>query len=187
MAYAICETTNLRATHYGERIFDFVCDELVENGTFGYFETLADGESNVYKFVKGFKEGCPVVMAHNPEWTEDTCRMTNQRKDKFAIEAGVRFRGFVMKENDEFAVNIDGFTPATQSVVAGVTDFTANTVYATIDATTGKLVAATAPVDGAVMEVKIERKRLQGATLVTAVRDYGRKYDMYECMVKVLA
>lgn len=91
----------------------------------------------------------------------------------------------MVKVNDEFAISIDGITPATQSVVTDETDFAANDVLLTID-TTGKLKAATAATDGAVMEARIERKRLVGGTIVTKERTYGRSGAMYEARVRVL-
>ncbi|MDQ9813232.1 hypothetical protein RFZ01_02060, partial [Acinetobacter pittii] len=73
-----------------------------------------DGESNIYKFVVGTKEGEPVVVVDQPAWTEDTCRITNQRKDKFINEAGVPFRVRVVKKNDEFGITAEGITSATR-------------------------------------------------------------------------
>ena len=60
--YTVFESTNMGSTHYAERIFDAVATTDVENGTFGYLDGLADGESNIYKFVAGTKEGEPVVV-----------------------------------------------------------------------------------------------------------------------------
>ena len=94
-------------------------------------------------------------MAHNPEWTEDTSRMTNQRKDKFFVPAGVPFRAYTIHEGDEFALSETGFegTPEIGK-------------YVSINAN-GKLAVADAPVDGAAMVGKIMRKRQVGSTLVT--------------------
>lgn len=185
MGYAVFESTNMASTHFAERIFDAVCDENVENGTFGYLDGLAEGHSNIYNFKKGTADGAHVVVADNPAWNEDTCRITNQRRDQYVIEAGTPFRVRVVKVNDEFAISIDGITPATQSVVTDETDFTANDVLLTID-DTGKLKAATATTEVAVMEARIERKRLVGGTLVTKERTYGRSGAMYEARVRAL-
>lgn len=184
--YSVFESTNLRATHFAERIFDCVAEEPIENGTFGYFEELADGYTHVYKFVKGVKEGAPVVVANNPAWSEDTCRITNQRRDQYIIPAGTVFRAFALHEGDEFGITIEGVSAATQSVVTGQTDFAKNAVYLTIG-TDGKLVAKTESTDDAVMEARVERKRTIGATLVTGIRDYGYANAMYEARIKVLA
>ena len=184
--YTVFESTNLRAVHFAERIFDCVAGEDIENGTFGYFEELADGYSHIYKFVKGTKEGAPVVVANNPAWSEDECRRSNQRRDQYIIPAGTPFRVFVLHENDEFGITIEGISAATQGVVADQTDFAANDVFLTIG-DDGKLVASTSATDGAVMEARIERKRMIGATLITGAHDYGYANAMYEARIKVLA
>lgn len=173
--HAVCETTNLRAVHYAERIFDCVCDVDIDNGTIGYMDGLADGYSHIYNFKTGTKEGAVVVLAHNPEWTEDTSRMTNQRKDKFFIPAGTPFRAFVLKETDEFALSPEGFDgePAVDKFVS-VNE-------------KGKLTVADKAVEGAVMVGKIMRKRQIGSTLVTGVRTYGYSRMMYTVKVESLA
>lgn len=178
--YNVVESTNMATTHYAERILDAIADFDVENGTFGYLEDLADDYSHVYNFKAGTKDGAFVVMADQPAWDEDTCRRTNQRKDKFIIEAGTPFRVRVVKERDEFATAIDGFTPATRENAAA-------DKYVTIDATTGKLVVADAPVDDAAMNGKIMRTRVMGSVITTAVRDYGYSRKMYEIKVETLA
>lgn len=184
--YTIFESINMGSTHFAERIFDCVSDEDIENGTFGYMDGLADGESHTYKFVKGTKSGEKVVVADNPAWTEDTSRITNQRRDKYIIPAGTRFRVRVVKVNDEFGISIEGITPATQSVVSSVTDFRDNDVFLTIDAT-GKLIASTSSTADAVMEARIERKRIMGGTLATAANNYGYSKSIFEARIKVLA
>lgn len=169
--HKVCELTNLRATHYAERIFDAVADFDIDNGTLGYLDGLADGETHIYKFVKGTKAGRKTVLVHNPEWTEDTSRMTNQRKDKFFIPAGTPFRAFTLAVDDEFSLSKEGFEGEPE---VGK--------YVTINAD-GKLAVAEAPVDDAVMTGMIMRKRQVGNTLVTGVRTYGYKRMMYEVKV----
>lgn len=178
-------SSNLRATHFAERIFDAVCDEVVENGTFGYLEAQVD--SHIYKFVKGFKVGQPVYVASNPEWQYDDSRITSQAKHKFVIEAGVPFRAFGLHKQDEFGISIEGITPATQEMVENEKDFMGNNVYLTIDETTGKLVASTKSKEDAVMEARIMRKYITGNTLVTPLRTYGRNSAIYEAKINVLA
>ena len=179
-------SSNLRSVHFAERIFDAVClDENIENGTFGYLEEQVD--SHIYKFVKGFKVGQPVFVAHNPEWNYDDSRLTSQAKRNFVIEAGVPFRAFGLHKLDEFGISIDGITPATQSVAKETTDFMANDVYLTIDETTGKLVASTTSNPDAVMEARIMRKYITGNTLVTPLRTYGLDSAIYEAKINVLA
>ena len=173
--HAVCETTNLRAVHYAERIFDCVCDVDIDNGTIGYMDGLAEGQSHIYNFKAGVKEGAVIVLAHNPEWTEDTSRMVNQRKDKFFIPAGTPFRAFVIKVTDEFALSTEGF--------AGVPEAGK---YVSVNEN-GKLAVADAPVEGAAMVGKIMRKRQIGSTLVTDVRTYGYSRMMYDVKVEALA
>ena len=185
MAFNVFESTNMATTKYAERIFDAVATEDIENGTFGYLDGLATGEAVTYNFKPGTKAGLKIgdiVVVDNPVWDADTCRRTNQRKDKFIIKAGTRFRARVVRKNDEFANSIDGFTSATQSVVTGATDFTATPVYASIDSTTGKLVAATTKPTGVIVG-QIMRKRITGGTLVTTANTYGYKREMYETKI----
>ena len=172
--HAVCETTNLRAVHYAERIWDAVSDVDIDNGTLGYLEDKEDG-GVIYDFKAGTKKGAPVVLVHMPEWTEDTSRMTNQRKDKFTNVAGRPFRAFTLAEGDEFALSPEGFvgTPEIGK-------------YVSINAD-GKLAVADAPVEGATMVGKIMRKRQIGSTLVTDVRTYGYARMMYMVKVETLA
>lgn len=177
--YTVFESVNMGSTHYAERIFDAVADVDIENGTFGYLDGLADGETNVYNFKAGTKAGAKVVVADNPAWTEDASRTVHQRKDKYIIEAGTKFRVRVVKVNDEFGITIEGVTAASKAKM----DVGA---YLTIDAT-GKLVAADATKEGAVMEAVVERKRVVGGTLATAAHNYGYSKVMYEARINALA
>lgn len=177
--YNVFESTNMASTHYAKRIFDAVCDVDVENGTFGYLEGLKDGERVIYKFVAGTKEGKEVVVVDQPVWTEDTSRMTNQRKDKFVVEAGVPFRVRVIARDDEFAIATEGFTKETmEKAEVGK--------YVSIDKT-GKLAVANAPVEGAAMTGMIMRTRVIGGMLATPVRKYGYSRKMFEIKVETLA
>lgn len=175
MIHAVCETTNLRAVHYAERIFDCVCDVDIDNGTIGYMDGLADGYSHIYNFKAGVKEGAVIVLAHNPEWTEDTSNRLNQRKDKFFIPAGTPFRAFVLRVTDEFALSAEGF--AGEPVVGK---------FVSVDAE-GKLAVADAAAEGAVLVGKIMRKRQVGSTLVTAAQKYGYARMMYTVKVEAMA
>ena len=180
MVYNVFESTNMASTHYAERIFDAVADVDIENGTFGYLDELKDGFSHIYNFKVGTKKGAFVVVVDQPVWTEDTSRMTNQRKDKFIIPAGTPFRVRTVKERDEFAIAAEGFTPATRNSAD-------KDKYVTIDSATGKLVVADAPVDGAAMNGKIMRTRVMGNVVTTAIREYGYSRKMYEIKVEALA
>lgn len=176
MAHVCCETTNLRAVHYAERIWDGISDTDIDNGTLGYLDGQFEEGGVIYNFKAGSMEGKTPVLVHMPEWTEDTSRMTNQRKDKFFNKAGTPFRCFTLAEGDEFSVSENGFTAAPEIGK-----------YVTIDAS-GKLAIAgdTAP-EGAVMVGKIMRKRQIGDTLVTGVRTYGYARMMYTVKVETLA
>lgn len=173
--YSVCETTNLRAVHYAERIFDAVADFDVENGMLGYLDGLADGETHTYNFVKGTKAGKKVVLVHNPEWSEDTTNRLNQRKDKFFIPAGTKFRAFVIAVEDEFALSPEGFVGKPEV-----------DKYVSINEN-GRLAVADAAVDGAIMVGKIMRERQIGSTLVTPLRSYGYARMMYDVKVESLA
>lgn len=172
--HAVCETSNLRAVHYAERIWDAVSDVDIDNGTLGYLEDKEDG-GVIYDFKAGTKEGARVVLVHMPEWTEDTSRMTNQRKDKFTNVAKRPFRAFTLAQGDEFALSTEGFvgTPEVGK-------------YVSINEN-GKLAVADAPVEGAAMVGKIMRKRQIGSTLVTEARTYGYARMMYVVKVETLA
>lgn len=172
--HCVAETSNLRCVHYAERIWDAVATEDIDNGTFGYLENPTDG-GVIHNFVKGTKTGSSVVMAHNPEWDYDTSRMTNQRKDKFYIEAGVPFRAYTLHKGDEFALSAEGFT-STPEVGK----------YVSVNAN-GKLDVADEAAEGAVMVGKIMRKRQIGSTLVTDLRTYGYERMMYTVKVESLA
>jgi hypothetical protein len=175
MVHTVCETTNLRAVRYAERIWDGVATEDIDNGTIGYLDGQHEEGGVIYNFVKGTKDGMRPVLVHMPEWTEDTSNRLNQRKDKFVNVEGVPFRCFTLHNGDEFALSTEGFvgTPEIGKFVSVNSD--------------GKLAVADAPVEGAVMVGKIMRKRQIGDTLVTGVRTYGYSRMMYTVKVESLA
>ena len=76
--HTVFESVNMASTKYAERIFDCVCDEDVDNGTFGYMGELVD--RNIYKFVKGTKAGEKVLVVDVPAWDEDESSVLNQRR-----------------------------------------------------------------------------------------------------------
>lgn len=173
--HTVCETTNLRAVHYAERIWDAVSDVDIDNGTLGYLDEVSVEGGVIYNFKAGTMEGKKPVLVHMPEWTEDTSNRLNQRKDKFVNKSGIPFRAFTLAEGDEFALSAEGFVG---DPVIGK--------YVSID-TNGKLAIADAPVEGAAMVGKIMRKRQIGSTLVTGVRTYGYSRMMYTVKVETLA
>ena len=137
--HTVFDSVNMASTKYAERIFDCVCDEDVDNGTFGYMGELVD--RNIYKFVKGTKAGEKVLVADQPVWDEDESSVLNQRRNRFYIPAGMPFRARVIKVNDEFGITIEGVSAATQTVVSEQSDFMANDVFLTVG-DDGKLVAS---------------------------------------------
>ena len=173
--HAVCETTNLRAVHYAERIWDGISDIDIDNGTIGYLDGQAEEGGVIYNFVAGSKEGMQPVLVHMPEWNADTSNRLNQRKDKFFNEANVPFRAFTLKAGDEFALSEHGF--AGTPVVGKFVSVNAE----------GKLAVADAPVEGAVMVGEIMRERRIGSTLVTELRTYGYERMMYTVRVVSLA
>ena len=175
MIHTVCETSNLRCVHYAERIWDAVADFDVDNGTLGYLGDVSVEGGVIYNFTAGTSDGKAVVLAHNPEWTEDTSNRLNQRKDKFFVPAGVPFRAYTLHVGDEFALSTEGFVGAPEIGK-----------YVSINAD-GKLEVADAPVDGVAMVGKIMRKRQVGSTLVTGVRTYGYSRMMYMVKVESLA
>lgn len=175
MAHVCCETTNLRAVHYAERIWDGISDIDIDNGTLGYLDGQFEEGGVIYNFKAGTKEGAPVVLVHNPEWTEDTSRMTNQRKDKFFNKAGIPFRCFTLAVGDEFALSESGFDGAPEIGK-----------FVSINGE-GKLTVADAAAEGAIMVGKIMRKRQIGSKLVTGIRTYGYDRMMYTVKVESIA
>lgn len=182
--HTVVDSVNMASTKYVERIFDCVADVDLDNGTFGYMAELVD--RNIYKFVPGTKAGEKVLMVDVPVWDEDESSVLNQRRNRFYIPAGTPFRARVVKVNDEFGITIEGISADTQSVVSEQKDFMANDVFLTVG-NDGKLVASTASADGAIMEARVERKRIMGAKLITPLRQYGSTNFMYEARIKVLA
>ena len=178
--YGVFESTNMKSTKGAERIFDAIAETDIENGTFGYLDGLADGENVTYKFVAGTADGKQVVVADNPAWDVDESKKVNQRKDKYIIPAGTRFRVRVVSINDEFGISKECVTPATRGTIAVDT-------YLTIDNATGKLVASGDSTESAVMEAKVMRKRICGASLVTASNKYGYSREIYEAKIITLA
>lgn len=186
--YTVFESVNMGSTKYAERIFDAVAATDIENGTFGYLNGLkvisgSNKEPNIYNFVAGTKTGLKagdIVVADNPAWTEDTSKITNQRRDQYIIPAGTRFRVRVVRKNDEFGISKEGITTASQSKL----DVGA---YLTIDATTGKLVASDTAATSPIMEAVVQRKRVTGGVLATPVRNYGSSTTIYEAKITTLA
>lgn len=191
--YAVFESTNLRAVHYAQRIFDAVAETDIENGTFGYLDGQLAGYAGdvMYKFVPGTKEGLKlgdIVVANNPAWSEDDSKIVNQRRDQYIIPAGTPFRVFVVQKEDEFAVSVEGFVSASKEIVEAKTTFVgaANNVFVTIDQSTGKLVASTSAPQSGVMIGRIMRKRTVGTKVVTPLREYGSATVLYEVKINSL-
>lgn len=185
MKTTVFESTNMASTKFAERIFDAVAEKDIENGTFGYLNGLADGETVIYNFVAGLKKGEDVVVVDHPAWTEDECRITNQRKDKFINEAGIPFRVRRVKKTDEFGITVEGFTDTTKQMVNDTADFTDSPIYLTVD-TSGKLIASKTKTANTDFEATIMRKRIIGAVLSTPLRNYGYSNPIYEAKITTL-
>lgn len=177
--YGVIESTNMKSTKGSERIFDCVATTNIENGTFGYLNGLATGESVTYNFAVGTSEGKQVVVVDQPAWSEDESLRSKQRKDQFIIQAGTKFRVRVVAVNDEFAINKACVTTASAALLL-------KDAFLTID-TTGKLVAKATTTASAVFEAQVMRKHVQGATLVTTANTYGYSTELFEAKVTTLA
>jgi len=178
--YGVFESINMKSTKGAERIYDAVATVDIENGTFGYLDGLATGETVVYNFAKGTAEGKTVVVVDQPAWDYDTTYIANQRKDKFIIPAGTKFRVRVVAKGDDFGINDACVTEATKGDLA-------KGVYLTID-TTGKLVASATATVGAIFEATVMNLRKSGNTIVTTgAGTYGYTDTIYECAVTTLA
>ena len=172
---AIVESINMASTGGAARIFDCVATEVIENGMVGGLGDLAEGETHIYKFVKGTPEKNNYVIVDQPAWNPDESHMTNQRRDQFVIPAGTPFRVRQLMINDEFGITKDGFTTDTKSNAAVGK-------FVTIDTATGKLkVEDSEPASGSYL--KIMRKRMMGSTLVTAAHTYGTSAELFELRV----
>lgn len=176
--YGVFESVNMKSTKGAERIFDCISDVDIENGLFGYLNGLAAGESVTYNFAKGVSEGKEVVVVDHPAWDYDTTLTSNQRKDKYIIPAGTKFRVRVVALTDEFGINPACVTTASQSLLV-------KDAFLTID-TTGKLVAKATTTADAPFEAVVMRKRLQGASLVTTANTYGYSREIFEAKITSL-
>jgi hypothetical protein len=179
MAYGVFESTNMRSTHAGGRIYDCVANVDIENGTVCYLDGLATGETDIYTAKKGVSAGKTLVIADQPAWSADDSKITNQREDAFIIKAGTPFRGRVIYVDDKFAVNKECFAAAAQdSLEAGLA--------VTVDGDTGKLVAKGAgSTVGFAGTIEYTRKR--GETLVTSAHTYGDTSMRYIIKVSEVA
>lgn len=183
--YTVIESTNMQSTGHGsKRIFSAVSDVDIENGTLGHLNGLAGNYSHIYNFAKGVVDGEAVVIVDNPAWDVDTCKRSNQRRDKYIIPAGTPFRVRVVAINDEFAISAEGIEEATRSLVVDTANFTETDVYVTVNAE-GKLKASAIKEDNQIFEGKIERKRVVGGVFNIPVHEYGYSYTLYE--VKILS
>ena len=176
MAYGVFESTNMRSTHAGGRVYDAIADYDVENGTVGHLEGVVNGETVVYKFVKGLAKGKAPVIVDQPAGDDDTSRTINQRKDKFIVEAGTKFRARKIYNDDKFAVSIDCIATADQEGFdAGKT--------VTVDQN-GKFTVVSESAEGEDpadndFEGVVRYKRTQGNVLVTTAHNYGYSRYMY--------
>ena len=167
MKYGVFESTN----PYGSRLYDAVCDTDVENGTVGYIEELAEGEAKIFKFVKGVVAGKQLVVVDQPAWDADTCKTSNQRKDKFIVEAGTPFRVRELIKYEKFAISAECVEEKTRKNLDVNTYLTVNT--------DGKFVVSSSSDENAVFEAKVLTKRNTGGVIATAANNYGYVRTMY--------
>lgn len=178
--YGVFESTNMKSTKGAERTYDVVASTDIENGTFGYLNGLVTGETAVYNFAVGTSTGKVIVVVDQPAWNYDDSHRVNQRKDKFIIPAGTKFRVRVIAKTDEFGINDACVTAVSKSLLA-------KDAYLTIDST-GKLVAKATTTESAPFEAKVLRTRKSGNTIVTTgAGTYGYTDTIYECGVITLA
>lgn len=181
--YTVIESISMQSTGHGsKRIFSAVADVDIENGTLGHLNGLADNFSHIYNFAKGVVDGESVVIVDQPAWDVDTCKRSNQRRDKFIIPAGTPFRVRVVAINDEFGISAEGIEEATRNLVVETADFTETDVYVTVN-DEGKLKASTTKEGNEIFEGKIERKRVVGGVFRVPVQDYGYSYTLYEVRI----
>ena len=174
MAYGVFESVN----PYGARLYSAVCTTDVENGTVGYIDELADGETVIYKFVKGVAEGKQLVIVDQPAWDADTAKRSNQRKDKFKVEAGTVFRVRELIKGEKIGISAECVSEDTRAALD-------NGAYLTVGAD-GKFVAAAGTDSAAIFEAKVESKRTSGGIVSTVGRDYGYTRIIYVARVTTL-
>lgn len=183
MRYTVVESTNMQSTGHGsKRIFSAVADVDIENGTLGHLNGLADNCSHIYNFAKGVVDGEVVVMVDQPAWDVDTCKRSNQRRDKFIIPAGTAFRVRVVAINDEFGISAEGIEEATRDLVVNTDDFAGTDVYVTVN-DEGKLKASNTKEGNEIFEGRVERKRVVGGVFKIPAHEYGHSYTLYEVRI----
>lgn len=116
----ICNTSNLRATHWGRRIFSVQADETLENGMLGLVGNLKDGQEEVREFKKvtDITEAGSFVLIADPEVIYSD-RKGEQGFKNYKIEAGETARAYELGVNDEFEVSLDGITALSGTPVVG--------------------------------------------------------------------
>lgn len=176
--HGVFESVNMKSTRGAERIFDAVCENEIENGTFGYLDGLDDGSDVVYKFVPGIKSKNPIVVVDQPAWNYDESHRVNQRRDEYVIPANTKFRVRVVSLLDEFGINDAVVTEDSK-------DKLKVNAYLTINSS-GKLVASETT-DDSFFAAKVLRNRISGNTVVTTgAGTYGYSDKIYECSVTTL-
>lgn len=117
--YNVIESVNMKSTNYAERIFDVVLGEDIENGTFGYIGELAEGETHVYKFVKGKPiAGKDLVVIDQPVWSPDPVIQRNLKDSDFIVAKGTIARARVVGHMDEIGFNEKAFAVKVPAVKA---------------------------------------------------------------------
>lgn len=108
--YNVIESVNMKSTNYAERIFDVVLDEDIENGTFGYLDGLAEGETHIYKFKKGTPTaGKDLIVIDQPVWSPDSIIQRRLKESDWINKKGAVVRARVVGHTDEIGFNEKGF------------------------------------------------------------------------------
>lgn len=191
MAYGVIESANMASTKYAEHIYDAVnATTDIENGTVGYITPTEATTGVIYPFTKGtngIKATSILVIVDQPAWDYDTCKITNQRLDKFIIKAGTPFRVRGIAKNDVIALNEACFESDAVTAAAATAGIVGGSLKIAKNSTTGKFSlssATTVTLDAeSKLVVAVEAKRIEGATIVSTASIAGYKKTMYDLRV----
>lgn len=121
--HTVVETSKLAAVRGGAHIWSLIAEEEIDNGQYGYVDTLDTEVEGQETYTFGTFDASSLnkhrlVLVANPEWSYDECKRINQALSNYTNAAGVPFRGFDLIEGDVFAVSEDGFeTSASDSEI----------------------------------------------------------------------
>lgn len=119
---ARCDTTKVKATNAGGRLFSVVHNEDLLNGNLGFIGDYATGETEIRKFVKPTTEiiakEMPILIM-KPEINYEQYTQSQKRLTLFVNKANKATVGVPLEVNDEFEVSKDliSGTPAKDQYV----------------------------------------------------------------------